>query len=322
MESLSVIIPVKNGGRTLEKCLSSIRNQTIQNIEIIILDSMSDDDSREISLKYDAKIIDIPAGTFNHGLTRNIGVKASSCELLYFTVQDAWLSENDLLEKMVRHLKDHSVMAVVGHQATPWGHLDKNPAYWYKRFSDTQVILRYFPKGEFTRLTNIDKFKNSRWDNVVSMYRKSALLSIPFAKTDFSEDWMWANEALANGYKLLDDTSIVVYHYHHMNFYFRYKLQFTISFNFYSFFGVKPNFPISIVGLMRNFKSVLIKREVSLFSKPYWLLHNTGIFIADFLAISVFKTLLFFGGDNLLMRGYKIISKRIPQGKLKSINEK
>ena len=39
LNKISVIIPVKNGAQTLEKCLSKIRSQTIDDIEIIVLDS-------------------------------------------------------------------------------------------------------------------------------------------------------------------------------------------------------------------------------------------------------------------------------------------
>ena len=89
---ISVVIPVKNGGKTLERCLDSLRNQINgRDLEIIILDSMSSDNSKEIGFSYGAIIIPIPNGTFNHGLTRNLGVQKSSGDLIYLTVQDAWL---------------------------------------------------------------------------------------------------------------------------------------------------------------------------------------------------------------------------------------
>jgi rhamnosyltransferase len=89
---ISVIIPVKNGVATLERCLQSIADQTIaNNTEIIILNSMSTDNSMDIARKFNARIIDIPEGTFDHGLTRNIGVQQASGEFVYLTVQDAWM---------------------------------------------------------------------------------------------------------------------------------------------------------------------------------------------------------------------------------------
>ncbi|MEO6838770.1 MAG: glycosyltransferase family A protein, partial [Ginsengibacter sp.] len=132
---ISVIIPVKNGAQTLEKCLIKIRSQTTRDIEIIVLDSMSTDNSKEIALKYQAKVIEIPDGTFNHGLTRNLGVQHATGELIYLTVQDAWIADDDMLEKMSKHFEDTEVQSVTGMQATPH-EKDKNPARWFKRYSE------------------------------------------------------------------------------------------------------------------------------------------------------------------------------------------
>ncbi|MEO5966665.1 MAG: glycosyltransferase family A protein, partial [Ferruginibacter sp.] len=158
---ISVIIPVRNGSQTLERCLTSIRSQTIQNIEIIILDSMSTDNSRQIADLFNVIIIDIPPGTFNHGLTRNIGTTVASANFLFFTVQDAWLSENNILERMLEHFSDKQVMGVVGHQAIPWGDSDKNPAYWFKRYSEPKIHERFFSDNSFQKLSKKERFKLS-----------------------------------------------------------------------------------------------------------------------------------------------------------------
>ncbi len=64
---ISVIIPVKNGATTLGKCLNAIKQQTIaEDIEVLVLDSMSTDSSREIAESYSAQIIDISIDAFNH----------------------------------------------------------------------------------------------------------------------------------------------------------------------------------------------------------------------------------------------------------------
>ncbi|MEO7048328.1 MAG: glycosyltransferase family 2 protein, partial [Ferruginibacter sp.] len=201
---LSVIIPVKNGAATLIQCLESIRSQTLEDIEIIILDSISNDSSREIALRYNAKVIDIPENTFNHGLTRNLGLEKASGEFLFYTVQDAWLAENNMLEKMVKHFEDEKVMGVVGHQAIPWGHADKNPAYWFKRYTQPEPAERYFPQNTFENLSQNQQFQCSSWDDVVAMYRRSALITTPFIETNFAEDWVWASDALKKGYKLVN----------------------------------------------------------------------------------------------------------------------
>jgi glycosyltransferase involved in cell wall biosynthesis len=49
---VSVIIPTFNSSRTIEKTLKSIKNQSYNNIEIIVIDNNSTDNTKEISLKY------------------------------------------------------------------------------------------------------------------------------------------------------------------------------------------------------------------------------------------------------------------------------
>ena len=110
---ISVVLPVKNGAATLGKCLKSLRKQTIGgSLEIIIADSMSTDGSREIAISYGAQIVDIVNGTFDHGLTRNKGVQAATGELIYLTVQDAWISDTGMLERMASHFEDVLVKPV------------------------------------------------------------------------------------------------------------------------------------------------------------------------------------------------------------------
>ena len=87
---------------------------------------MSTDASREIAVAYGAKIINISEGSFDHGLSRNIGVQHATGDFIFFTVQDAWLSTKNLLEKMSSHFNNPDVIAVVGHQAVPH-EKDNNP---------------------------------------------------------------------------------------------------------------------------------------------------------------------------------------------------
>ena len=314
---ISVIIPVKNGAQTLKKCLSSIRSQTTDNIEIIILDSKSSDDSKEIALQYGTKVIDIPEGEFNHGLSRNIGAREANGDYLFYTVQDAWLSENSLLEKMAKHFEDEKVMGVVGHQAIPWGEDDKNPAYWFKRYSLPEVHERYFPGGSFDVLSQNEQFNLSGWDDVVAMYRRTVFEIIPFRNTNFSEDWLWAFDALKKGFKLISDPSVIVYHYHHLKYSYRFKTQFTVNYYFYKYFKTTPQVPLSPMKFLRAGHTILTRNEVAFLKKPYWLMHNLGINFADFTSNLIFRTALTIGGTKLLERVHFFFCSKVPQGKLK-----
>jgi len=55
---VSVIIPTKNSGSTIGNCLESIMTQTYTNIEIVVVDNYSNDNTQEIAEKYTEKVIE------------------------------------------------------------------------------------------------------------------------------------------------------------------------------------------------------------------------------------------------------------------------
>jgi len=87
---VSVIIPTKNSASLLIKCLESVKNQTYQNLEIILVDNNSTDQTKEIALKYTNLV-------FNCGPERsaqvNFGVEKASGEFVYKIDSDFVLDE-------------------------------------------------------------------------------------------------------------------------------------------------------------------------------------------------------------------------------------
>lgn len=85
MEPLvSVIVPTYNSSRTLDECLEALKNQEYKNIEIIVADSFSKDNTKDIALRYNAKIID--AETL--ALARKKGVELSQGKYTLFLDSD------------------------------------------------------------------------------------------------------------------------------------------------------------------------------------------------------------------------------------------
>jgi rhamnosyltransferase len=315
---ISVVIPVKNGAATLKRCLDSLRGQTIgKELEIIVLDSMSTDASAEIAASYGSTIIAVVDGSFDHGLTRNIGVAHSSGELVYLTVQDAWISGNDLLERMAGHFSDTAVIAVVGHQAVPH-EKDKNPVEWYRPVSEPGVTeKRVSNQAAFLNMPQKEQQSLVSWDNVVAMYRRSALLEQPFEKTAFAEDWIWTYQALQRGWKLLHDSSIVVYHYHHHTFDYSFRTSYTIHYHFYKFFGYVPSLGLSLMQPFRVSYNVAKNKSLKPAEKLYWIGHNCLKNIAKILSILNFLIRLKIGGKDAVEGGYIKYCNRIPQGRQK-----
>lgn len=99
MKKISIIIPAYNCERTIEKTINSVLNQSIKNIEIIIIDDGSTDQTSTICKNYQNQINYIK--TINQGCSqaRNLGIINSTSEYIYFLDSDDWL-DSHLLENM------------------------------------------------------------------------------------------------------------------------------------------------------------------------------------------------------------------------------
>lgn len=94
---ISVIVPIYNKSATLKKCIESILNQEYQNLELILVDDGSSDDSFDICLDYAE--IDTRVKVFkkeNGGVSsaRNFGLKIVSGEFIQFVDADDFLEKN------------------------------------------------------------------------------------------------------------------------------------------------------------------------------------------------------------------------------------
>lgn len=91
---ISVIVPVYQVQEYLEPCLDSIVNQTYQNLEIILIDDGSTDNSGKICDKYagnDARIKVIHKKNGGISSARNAGLKIAEGELIGFVDSDDWI---------------------------------------------------------------------------------------------------------------------------------------------------------------------------------------------------------------------------------------
>lgn len=99
---VSVIIPVYNSQRFLKRCLDSIINQTLKEIEIICINDGSTDNSAEILNEYkkkDSRIVIINQENKGIGQTRNTGLNNANGEFIGFVDSDDWV-DNNYFEKL------------------------------------------------------------------------------------------------------------------------------------------------------------------------------------------------------------------------------
>ena len=95
---VSVIIPVYNVEQYLRQCLDSVINQTFKDIEIIIVNDCSPDNSLQIIKQYQQKdsrivLVDLPENT-GVGNARNEGIKLAKGKYITFIDPDDWAAKN------------------------------------------------------------------------------------------------------------------------------------------------------------------------------------------------------------------------------------
>ena len=106
-ELISIVIPIYNVEKYLEKCLSTVVNQTYENLEIILVDDGSVDNSGKICDKYKEKDLRIKViHKENGGLSdaRNVGIKVATGKYIAFLDADDYVALN-MYEKLYNIVK-------------------------------------------------------------------------------------------------------------------------------------------------------------------------------------------------------------------------
>ena len=110
MSKVSIIVPVYNTSNQLSKCLDSLVNQTVKDIEIIIINDGSTDNSEVIIKKYIEKYKDLITyySKENEGIaaTRNFGIDKAKSDYLLFVDSDDYI-QIDLIEKLLPYINSN-----------------------------------------------------------------------------------------------------------------------------------------------------------------------------------------------------------------------
>ena len=116
MVTVSIVIPTKDAGEGFHQTLEAIQQQRGISAELVVVDSGSSDGTPALARKYGARTISIPPESFNHGATRNLGVREASGDLCVMLVQDAVPADNNWLQNLLAPFSDERVVGVTGRQ--------------------------------------------------------------------------------------------------------------------------------------------------------------------------------------------------------------
>lgn len=135
---VSIVVPIYNSEKYLKRCINSILNQTYKNIEILLIDDGSDDNSGKICDRYSKRYRKIKVFHIqNSGVSnaRNLGIQNSTGEYIQFVDSDDYI-KSDMTEKLIKNaLKYDSDMVMCSYKLiskyrTKIERVDKNNTYY------------------------------------------------------------------------------------------------------------------------------------------------------------------------------------------------
>ncbi len=153
---VSIIVPTKNSSSTLEDCLRSIKTQTYKNIEVIVVDNFSTDNTPDIAKKYADKFFQVGP---ERSAQRNFGVKNSTGKYVAIIDSDMELSESVTIECLNEMQKKNVVAVVIPEESfgtTFWANVKKLERSYYVGINFMEAA-RFYEKAIYEKLGGYDE---------------------------------------------------------------------------------------------------------------------------------------------------------------------
>lgn len=181
-EKVAVIIPVYNDEKRIGYCIESIINQEYQNLEILIINDGSKDQSGQICDEYaskDNRIRVIHQENKGLAFVRNLGISEIESDYLVFVDSDDYVSKNYVYNLMFLIQNSSAKLSACRFEKTVENHLDQNKKVQTSDFEliDSQDMLY--------RMLYHDGAEFSVWDK---LYHKSLFEGIEFPTGELYED--------------------------------------------------------------------------------------------------------------------------------------
>ena len=225
MKRIQVIIPIYKPDHKLIELLKKIKEQSIEDIPLLIIDSGSNDEYKSEIKNMNCLIKKIDVKTFNHGGTRQMGADMFPDKDIYiFLTQDAILANEKSIENIVKVFDNFNIGCAYGRQLP---HKDAN------LFSSYARLFNYKDKSYIYSINDKEKYgiKTAFNSNSFAAYRRKALNEIggfPI-NTILSEDMYVAAKMLLNKWSVAYCSDAMVYHSHNYTIWQEFKRYFDIG---------------------------------------------------------------------------------------------
>lgn len=151
---VSIVIPTYNSSRTIGQCLESVRRQTYKNIETIVCDNFSEDDTVDIARRY------LPRVLFKgreRAAQKNFGAKHAGGDILYFIDSD-FVLERDTIQRCVQSIGKAEAV-VTTNRSIGNGLWAKSIAYKRELLAREESVIaaRFIRKESFLKVGGFDE---------------------------------------------------------------------------------------------------------------------------------------------------------------------
>ena len=183
----SIVIRAYNEEKHIGRLLDGIRQQTLRDVEIVLVDSGSTDQTVSIAESFEARIVRILSAEFTFGRSLNLGLRAATRRLVVIASAHVYPVYPDWLESLLHPFENEAVALTYGKQRGP------NSA----RYSEQQIFHQWYPDaGKPNQPT---AFCN----NANAAIRKSLWKQNPYDETLTGlEDLAWAKWAKEQGHQI------------------------------------------------------------------------------------------------------------------------
>ena len=196
----SIVIRAYNEEKHIGRLLEGIRRQTLQDVEIILVDSGSTDGTVSVAESFGARIVRIPSAEFTFGRSLNFGLRAATREFVVIASAHVYPVYPDWLESLLRPFAvGEKVALTYGKQRGPVT----------AKYSEQQIYHQWYPDA--SNLNQVTAFCN----NANAAIRKSLWEKNPYDETLTGlEDLAWAKWAKEQGHAISYVAEAEIIHVH------------------------------------------------------------------------------------------------------------
>ncbi len=207
----SIVIRSCNEEKHIGRLLAGIGQQTIRDIEVILVDSGSSDATIAIASRFPVKIVTIDPEDFSFGRSLNIGCANAMGEYLVISSAHIYPVYTDWIEKLLSPFDDPKTALVYG----------KQRGDQHSKFSERQILASWFPNQ------SIQEQGHPFCNNANAAIRRKLWEIRPYNETlPALEDIDWATWAMSQGYYVSYASAAEIIHAHnesHRDVYNRYR---------------------------------------------------------------------------------------------------